>query len=217
MLKIYGANLSSPANKVRMTANYLEIPYEYVRVNLRGGEHRTAEFLKLHPAGKVPVIDDEGFVLFESDAIVKYLAVSRHSPIYPDGVKERALVDQWMNFATIHVGGAMGKVLYNRVFAPVIKVPVDENSLEDGQKFLSRFLPVVDRQLAASAFLAANTFTLADIVLLATIDPAEAAGIDVTPYTHIVKWRGELKQKEFYTKCHASYDEALKNMMAQAT
>ena len=64
MLKIYGADLSAPANKVRMTANALGIEYEYIRVSIRDGENRTEEYLKMHPAGKVPVIDDDGFVLF---------------------------------------------------------------------------------------------------------------------------------------------------------
>jgi glutathione S-transferase len=198
-----------------MTANVLGIEYEYIPVNLREGEHRAKEYLAMHPAGKVPVIDDDGFVLFESDAIMKYLAGSRSSPIYPNDIKKRAVADQWIDFVSIHVGGAMGRVVFNRVFAPFAKVPVDERSLDDGIKFLGRFLPVVDQQLSRSKYLAGNQFTLADIALLAAVDPAEVAGIDLSPYGHIVKWRNELRQKDFYTKCHASYDDVLKNMMSK--
>jgi len=217
MLKIYGADLSAPANKVRMTANILGLEYEYIRVNIREGEHRTEKYLKLHPAGKVPAIDDSGFILFESDAIIKYLAVSELSSLYPDDPKQRAAIDQWMDFTIIHVGGAMGKVLFNRVFASFAKVPVDERSLSDGIKFLGRFLPVVDQQLAKWGHLAGQQFSLADIALLATIDPAEVADVDLYPYEHIIKWRDELKHKDFYTDCHASYDEALKNMLSGIT
>ena len=204
MLKIYGANLSSPANKIRMAANVLDLDYEYIQINIREGENRTKEYLALHPAGKVPAIDDDGFVLFESDAIIKYLATSEASSLYPDDIKQRAIIDQWIDFVSIHVSGAMGRVVFNRVFSSFAKVPVDERSLNDGIKFLGRFLPVIDQQLSQTKYLAGNQFSLADISLLATIDPAEVAGIDLPPYANIVKWRNELKTKDFYTKCHAS-------------
>ncbi len=212
MLTIYGADLSSPSNKIRFTANFLGIPYEYKRVSLRDGENRSPEFLKLHPAGKVPVINDDGFVLFESDAIIKYLAQKQNSPIYPKDFKQRALVDQWIDFVTIHVGGAVAKVLFNRVFAPMIKEPVDERSISDGVKFLNRFLPVVENQFGKNRYLSGNELTLADIDLLANLDPVEAGSIDLSPYKNIGKWRKELQQKEFYTKCHKEYGEALKQM-----
>jgi glutathione S-transferase len=196
-----------------MVANALGIKYEYIRVSIRNGENRKEEYLKMHPAGKVPVIDDDGFVLFESDAIIKYLTTKQNSPLYPGGIKQRALVDQWMDFTAIHVGGAMSKILFNRVFAPFAKVPVDERSESDGLKFLDRFLPVVDRQLAEARYLAGGQLSLADIALLAVLDPAEVARVDLNPYENIVSWRTELMKKEFYTKCHSSYEEALNGSM----
>jgi len=214
MLKIYGVDLSSPANKVRMTANALGIEYEYIRISIKEGENRTEEYLKMHPAGKVPVIQDDEFILFESDAIIKYLAAKSRSPLYPSGQKQRALIDQWMDFVSIHIGGAMGRVVFNRVFASFAGVPVDERSVRGGMKFLNRFLPVVDRQLSKGMYLAGERFSLADIGLLATIDPAEVAEVDLTSYTHLAQWREGLAEKDFYTRCHASYGEALKKLMA---
>ena len=210
MLKIYGSDLSGPANKVRFTANALGLKYEYQFVNLRAGEHQKPEFLKLHPAGKVPVIDDDGFVLFESNAIIKYLAEKNNSPLYPKEFKQHAVVDQWMDFTSHHVGAALSKVLYNRIFAPMRGVPVDENSLKEGLAFLERFLPVVDNQLAKNKYLAGTKMTIADINLLATLDPSEVANIDLAKYKNIVKWRSDLKKQDFYTKCHKEYGEKLK-------
>ena len=210
MLKMYGSDLSTPANKVRFTANALGLKYEYKKVDLHGGENRRPEFLKLHPAGKIPVIDDDGFILFESNAISKYLCEKNKSPLYPTALKEKAIVDQWIDFISLHVGTAMSRVVFNRLFAPVIKVEVDERSMQDGLNFLSRFLPVVDQQLAKQGFLVSNQLTLADMNLLTTLDPAEAASIDLSGYKNIVKWRNNLKQKDFYTKCHKEYGETLK-------
>jgi len=214
MLTIYGADLSAPANKVRMVANALGLKYAYKRVSLRDGEHKTPEYQKLHPASKVPVIDDDGFVLFESGAIIRYLADKAGSELYPTRPQERAIVEQWIDFGTIHIGGAFSKVIFNRVFAPRINVPVDENSLSDGLKFLGRFLPVIEEHLCRYRYLAGERMTLADINLVALMDPAEIAGIDLSPYPSIVQWREALKKQDFYTKCHRQYGESLQKLGA---
>ena len=210
MLKIYGADLSSPSNKIRMVANFLGLEYEYKRVSLRDGEHRKPEFLAINPIGKVPAIDDSGFCLFESDAIIKYLASKQKFAIYPTELKARAIVDQWMDFVTIHIGGAMSKVLFNRVFYSFAKIEKDERSLQDGLSFLDRFLPIIEKQLNKSKFLAGSDFSLADFSLLANLDPSEAAGVDLGKYPTIVRWRNNMKQKDFYQKVHKEYGESLK-------
>lgn len=210
MLKIYGSDLSAPSNKVRFTANALGLKYDYIAVNLREGDHKKPEFLKLHPAGKIPVIDDDGFVLFESAAIMRYLADKNNSSLYPQALKERALVDQWIDFTGHHVGLATSKVLYNRVFAPRRNLPVDEMSLKEGLEWLGRFLPTVDAQLGKNKYLTGSKLTIADINLLAILDPAEVGGMDISPYKNIVTWRNDLKKKDFYTKCFKEYGEALK-------
>ncbi len=209
MLKIYGADLSSPANKVRFAANAIGLQYEYVKVDLRGGEHQKPEFLKVNPIGKIPAMDDDGFKLFESNAMIRYLADKSNSPLYPKGLKERATVDSWIDFGSMHVGAAMAKVTYNRVFAPRRNVPIDENSVKEGISFLGRFLPIVDEQLSKDKFLTGNSMTLADINLLALLDPAEVSGVDLMPYKNIIRWRNDLKAKDFYTKCYKEYGEAL--------
>lgn len=209
MLKIYGSDLSGPANKIRFAANAMGLSYEYIRVNMREGEHKKPEYTKLHPAGKVPVMDDDGFVLFESNTMMKYLAAKSNSGLYPQGLKERAVVDQWIDFGSFHVGEATSRVIYNRLFAPLRKLPVDEGSLKTGLDFLARFLPVIDGQLGKHPYLAGGQLTLADINLLAVLDPAEVAGIDLSPFPNIVRWRNDLKAKDFYTKCHKEYGESL--------
>jgi glutathione S-transferase len=210
MLKIYGSDLSSPANKVRFVANYLGLKYDYIVVKLREGEHLKPEFLKVNPVGKIPAMDDDGFTMFESNAICRYLAEKGNSPIYPKGLKERAVVDEWLDFGSMHVSMAVSKIVYNRIFAPIRKVEVDERSIKEGLEFLTRFLPVVDNQLAKGKYLTGSQITLPDFNILAGLDPVEAANIDIAPYKNIARWRSDLRQQEFYTKVHKEYGEALK-------
>jgi glutathione S-transferase len=217
MLKIYGAGLSSPCIKVRLVANALGLKYEFVSVSIRDGDNQRAEFLKLNPFGKIPAIDDNGFALFESGAICKYLLSKQKNSLWPDDLQVRALVDQWADFAAIHVGINMGKVMYNRIFAHWQKVPVDQNSLNDGIKFLNKFLPVIDARLGKESYLAGKALTYADLALLAHLDPAETAQYDLSANKNIVKWRDGLRKQPFYTQIHASYDDNFKKMtMAMA-
>lgn len=216
MLKIYGSDLSSPSNKVRFAASALNLQFEYIKVNLREGEQRKEWFLKLNPVSKIPVIDDNGFILFESNAIIRYLSDKVNSPIYPKDLKERAVIDQWIDFGSMHVGLAISKVMFNRVFYKFRNVPVDERSLSEGLEFLKQFLPIVDEQLAKNNYIAGKNFTIADINMLALLDPAEIGGIDLKPYNHLNIWRNGLKRKEFYTNVYKEYGESLKQAPASS-
>ncbi|MEE8263545.1 MAG: glutathione S-transferase N-terminal domain-containing protein, partial [Gammaproteobacteria bacterium] len=103
MLKIYGTDPSSPVNAVRMCANALGLEYEYIQVNMLEGEHKSEKYLALNPVGKVPTIDDDGFTVFESAAIMKYLCRKNDTNYYPQDLFRQAIVDQWLSFVSVHI------------------------------------------------------------------------------------------------------------------
>ncbi len=214
MLKIYGFDASTWANRVRFVANSINIDYEYVRVNLLTGEGQNPEFLTIHPAGKVPAMDDSGFRLFESGAITRYLAEKAKSDLYPEELQKRALVNQWTEFATQHIARAMEKIFFNRVFYKVINIDKDERSLQDGLNFFDRFLPIVESQLGNFRHFAMDELTLADFVLLAWLDPSEVCGLDLSEYPNTKQWRARLMQEDFYTRCHNNYQDAFQSLSA---
>ncbi|MGH8547042.1 MAG: glutathione S-transferase family protein [Methylococcales bacterium] len=214
MLKFYGFDVSPWSNRVHFTLNALGLDYEYNRVNLLGGAGQSKEHLAVHPAGKVPAIDDDGFILFESGAITRYLAAKAGSSLYPADLQKRARVDQWTDFATQHIAKAMEKVLFNRVLYTVMKTGNDENSLNEGLNFLNRFLPLVDQQLGTCKHFAMDDLTLADTALLAWLDPSEVSEVDLSAYSNITQWRNKLMQQDFYTRCFPSYQGMLQSMAA---
>lgn len=213
MLQIYGSPVSSPTNKVLYVANYLNIPYEFHALSLAAGDQQKSEFLKINPYGKVPAIDDEGFTLAESNAIVRYLAAKKQSPIYPQDLKERARIDQWMDYASLHVMTALSRIMYNTYFYKLRGEPKDERSLQDGRKFISAYLPVLEKQLSNSRYIASNTLSLADIVMLAALDVVEVTEVSLISYPHLSTWRKKLMQEAFYQKCHTSYQASFDNLM----
>lgn len=210
MLTIYGSDLSGPAIKVRLVASYLGLDHKWQFVNLREGEQKQDWYLKINPVGKIPAIDDDGFFLFESNACCKYLASKIHSPIYPTDLKQRALIDQWIDFVTSHISAHVSTVAFARIFAPRTGRPVNEEAVAEARRFLGGYCPIIEKQLTQHKFIVGNELTLVDIILFAMMEPSELAGISYDAYPKITAWRQNLKQQPFYTKCYKEYGEMLK-------
>ena len=95
-MKLYNVAYSGNSYKVRLLLSQLRIPYEIVEVDILKGESRTAEFLQINPNGRTPVLDDKGFVLAESNAILAYLA--KGTKYLPEDRQKFSLIFQWMFF-----------------------------------------------------------------------------------------------------------------------
>lgn len=203
MLKIHANSLSQPCNKVRYACELLGLEYEWIAKDFQSGELKSPEYLALHPAGKVPVIEDDGMVLFESEAIVRYLCDKHGSALYPRDLVARAIVDQWSAFSVQHVGLAMGKVVFNRLIAPMFELEVDERSLAEGIEWLKRYLPIVDSRLSASPYLGGDNLTIADLSLLSVLDAAERADVALADYAALSKWRAGLQSQDFWKKAQS--------------
>ena len=206
MLKIYGHFFSMPANKVRLCVSYLELPHDYVHVDLQAGEHTQPDFLEINPAGRVPAMDDDGFTLSQSDAICKYLcAISGPSSFYPSDSQDQAVVNQWIDFASQHVQQAMARVFFNRVIAKFLGEDADEKSIAHGENMLARDLPFINEQLSDNKYLCGEKTTLADITLTAALEPSEMVNLDLSPYPAIVKWREAIMARDFYQRVHKGF------------
>lgn len=209
MLTIYAMELSAPGLKVLYVANALGLQYEKKGVNLAAGEGQKPEYLAIHPAGKVPAMVDGDFKLFESNAIIKYLARKKNSDFYPNDLQKQAVIDQWIDFTSFHVMDGVARVLWNKVFAPRMGREVDANSMKCGYEFLNRYLPIIEQQLGKNKYIAGDKLSLADFVLLACTDPLETIEVDIKKYPKLAKWREGFITQDFYQKVHKFYGESL--------
>jgi len=214
MIKLYGMGVSYNVEKVRYCLNYLNLEYDWVQTNPLQGENQNAEYLAICPTGKIPGIEIDGFRLFESNAINRYLARKERSSIYPQDNKSLATMEAWMDYVSIHVAQAINRVMFNRVMAPMVGEKVDQESLRVGLSFLDKYFPVLEKQLSKNNFLVSNEFTLADINLLAVLDPCELIQVSVAQYPNIAKWRRGLKNQAFYQKCYKDYTQFVQEIMA---
>ena len=125
--------------------------------------------MKINPVGKIPAIDDDGFHLFESNAICRYLCDKHNSPLYPKDVKKRATIDQWIDYASFHIGANFMPVVYNRLFAPLRGMPVNEKAITDGLNFLNNISRSLKNNCPSTNIIVSQEISLADIILLALL------------------------------------------------
>jgi glutathione S-transferase len=164
MLKIWGRKNSINVQKVLWTCAELGLPYERVDAGLQFGVNDTAEYRAKNPNGLVPTIEDDGFVLWESHAIVRYLA-RRHGmgTLWPADSKVAADADRWMEWYSTTLWIAMRPVFWNLVRV----APEKRNMAEvaENSKKLANYFGIVDRELEHKAFMAGSSFSMGDIPL----------------------------------------------------
>src|SRR5690348_1508721 len=120
-MRLYHHPMSSNARRAVMTAVHLKTNVELSLVDLAKGEQRRPEYLKLNPNGRVPVLDDDGFILTESHAIMQYLADGAPGQtVYPEERKARANVNRWLFWSAHHFQPAVSVLAWERVIKPMI-------------------------------------------------------------------------------------------------
>lgn len=155
--------------RVRWVLQELGVDFESVTVNLMAGEHRRPEFLKLNPAGRVPVLVDEDLVLTESVAIVLYLAEKYpHKGLVPTDIKQRAQVNRWLLFAATELEQPLWRISRHTALYPEhLRLPA-EVSL--ARQDFTDMIAVMEEQMQGCQFIASNMVTVADFVCAYTLD-----------------------------------------------
>lgn len=197
-MKLYGHPYSNAARRVQMLCEECGIPYTYQLVDLMKGEQYTPEYLALNPNGKVPVIDDDGFVLWESQAIMRYLCDKHKAQAwYPAEPKARAHVEGWLDWNQTRLGPEAGKIMFNTFFAGDKGNP---QAIEDGKKWLAKILPVMDGELSKRKYLCGEQPTLADLAAVTNIAYLEMCKYDWSSYPAVTKWYSTMKNRPSFAK-----------------
>lgn len=183
MLRIYGA-ASSRALRVLWMAGELGITYEHKDWRPRSPETRTPEFYALNPNGRVPVIDDDGFVLYESMAINLYLAKKHGSTLYPSDPKLEALAWQWSLWETDRLDRQI--VNYVRHTKDLPEAERRAEIAEAAWKEVVPALDVLESALTKSAWLAGPAFSVADLNVAAAL--YRALALDLGKWPHMQAW-----------------------------
>ena len=180
------------SRKVCAAAKYLGSKLEYVRVSLPDGEQRKPEFLAINPNGKVPVLVDGKASIWESRAIMCYLAEKAGSDFWPRD--ERAVdVIRWLCWDTAHFSRYTGTLVFENVIKPALGIgEPDAAAVKEALGHFRQFAAVLDGHLAGRKFIVGEQPSVVDFAVGGFLPDAEAAQIPLAEYPEVVRWYAEL-------------------------
>jgi glutathione S-transferase len=187
-MKLYDSAISGNCYKVRLLRNQLGIPCTIVPIDILKGESRTQEFLKLNPNGRTPVLDDDGFVLAESNAILAYLA--RGTKYLPDDRQAWALVFQWMFFEQYSHEPYIATSRFLLQHRP--DTPERAAALAVRRDGGWAALKVMEGHLSKDDFFVGD-YTIADIALFAYTQVSQEGGFPLDDFPKIRAWIERVK------------------------
>lgn len=189
MMKIYGDLGSGNCLKVKWTADYLKLPYQWFDVDIMRGESRTPDFLAMNPTGQVPtVILEDGRALMQSNAITSYLAEG--TPLFPSDSFTRAQINAWLfweqNSHEFFVAGCR----FHMVYLGKTKESRDPVRVERGEQALDH----MEHILTGKKWFVGKHITLADIALVAYTRVAHEGGFDLASRPNVQAWIKQCEQ-----------------------
>lgn len=194
-MKLYVLPPSPRAFKVIALKNHLGIECEMQLVDLSKGDQFSPNYIAMNPNGKMPVLEDDGFVLWESNAILLYLASSKpHSGLWPTAPKDQANVLRWLAWESSHFDAeSCGMVGFEKISKGVLGLgAADPAFIARGEENFARFAAVLNESLRGRNWLAGDGLTIADFSIGAWVPAAERLQLPVGKFSEIARWYGGL-------------------------
>lgn len=193
-MKLYGFPPSPNTWKVRAVAAHLGVPLELVFVDLTKGGSHTPDYLALNPTGRTPTLVDGDFKLWESNAIMQYVASKSANSLWPDDPRIRADIMRWQSWQLAHWNkDGCEPLLFQRLVKQLLNLgPPDEAVVAKGIEAFHKEAKVLDAHLAGQPYLAGQEPTLADFSVAIPLFYAERADLPIAPYTNIRNWFGRV-------------------------
>jgi len=196
---VWGRNNSVNVQKVLWCCEEIGLPYNRIDAGAAFGVVNTPEYRRLNPNGLVPTIDDDGFVLWESNAVVRYL-VAKHSEgnLWPRDITTRANADRWMDWQQTTFWPAIRPLFMGLVRTPVERR--DPRVLEESRLKTAEVLKILDDHLGSRRFVGGEGYTMGDIPLGCAVWRWMALPIERPRLSNIERWFEALTQRSAYRK-----------------
>ena len=194
MLKVWGRLNSINVQKVVLALEEIGLPYERVDAGLQFGINTSPEYLAMNPMGLIPTIDDDGFLLWESNAITRYLC-AKHATggLYPTDLHERADAERWMDWQGGALNTAMVPAFYNLVRAPADKR--NDAAIEASRVKTNELVAMLEAHLAGRDYVAGATYGIGDIGMVPIMHRWLNLPLERTPIPNIEAWYHRLMQR----------------------
>jgi glutathione S-transferase len=198
MIQLYGHPMSTCTRKVLTALAETGTPYTLNLVDFAKGEHKQEPHLSRQPFGQIPAIDDDGFALFESRAICRYVSAKADNKLTPNDPKRRALMEQWLSVEQSNFSPSAMKFNYHYVF----QRPQEPAVLEAATAMIEKCYATLSKPLEKSPFIVGDQFTIADIGYMPYVEymmntPAKAS---LEKYPHALAWWNRVSNRPTWRK-----------------
>ena len=188
-MRLYYHPASTCSRRVMLAAIHMGTPLELTEVNLMSEEDRR-RLVALNPNSKLPVLQDGEFTLWESCAIMQYLADRTHGQtLYPDNIMARADINRWMLWSAQHFAPALGVLAYEYIWKGLLgNGGPDPVEIDRASRLIAQFAGVLEQHLAGRDWIVGEQLTLADFAIAAPLTYIEQARVPVTQYPKLMAW-----------------------------
>jgi glutathione S-transferase len=192
-MKLYYAETLNP-RKACAVAKYLNAPVDFVRVELSKGEHKSPAYLAINPNGKVPTLTDGDTKVWESHAIMAYLARHMGSDLWPADERQIEAM-RWLSWSSEHFTRHAGTLIFQNIIKPnFLGMPPDTKAVEEATTFFRQFAQVLNDHLHGRRYLLGDTLTIADFSVAAALPDADRASLPVREFPEIERWHARLNE-----------------------
>lgn len=203
---------SGRALAVLALKNYLALDCEVEPIDLGRGHQRTLQYVALNPNKKMPTLEDDGFVLWESNAILFYMAAKRPDcGLWPCDLKGQADILRWLAWESAHWDAeSCGMVAYEKGSKAVLSLgPPDPAFIARGEQNFVRFAAVLDASLRGKTWLIGGPLTIADFSVGGLVPSAELMGLPVGDFPEILRWYNGLAALPAWQEALSANDAAM--------
>jgi glutathione S-transferase len=201
MMRLHGFPMSPNTRRAQLGLEEAAIEYELVPVDLMSGEQRSETYRALNPTARVPALVDGDFILWESNAILEYVAALRPEKMLgPVNARERAELSRWMFMNAAHLSPAVA-----HIFAHTLRLPEDQRIpklVENGRAEIARCLEPFNTRLAVGSEFILDRLTIADLSIAPVLTIAPMLGLDLSIYPHVVEWQSRLASRPSWKKIY---------------
>lgn len=185
MLRLHHHPFSTFSRRVRIALLEKKIPHELVEIDMAAKQHKTPEYLALNPYGRVPTLEEDGFVLYESTAILEYLELTRPDPpLVPADPRGRALAAMHVKLCDIQLARQTGTIIFPKRFLP--KERWDEKAMAQAKSEIEKHLDVVAKQLGTKQYLIGDKYGIVEVCYTPFV---QFFGLmDITPPEPVAAW-----------------------------
>jgi glutathione S-transferase len=199
-MKLYANPFSTAAFKVFAILQELGLPCEHITIDMMKGQHKSPEYLAVNPNGKVPTLVDGDFQVWESNAILTYLAAKHpERGLMPTDAKGLALVQQWLQWQASQFSPAANKVMFETVYAKFFGRTTDEAKLATALEELKKELAVLEKSLAGKEYLCGR-LSIADFSIASMLLARQPMRVDLSGFPLVKAWQERLEMRESMRK-----------------